>query len=374
MLTVEDTPRDVGIKTDYQRKRSYLLTKKESGLDVSEYFSAHFLNKGKSAYTNYCRACHGTNGDGNGPAAKGLRPQPRDFRLGTIKYGSVKAGSGYANQEDFHRIVINGLNGSAMLPWDISEERLDQIMAYIKTLSPEGKGWKNESAKIGDLVNITPDPFAGKDPNPQAIEMGKQLYHGLADCASCHPAYATKDYIYLVNKNSLMREKREYRKNMYLPELKYSQEYGFGILPLDFTYHKIRAGNHQILDRKVLQEGDVKELISHQGLFRTIGAGIGGTAMPAWQGSIPDKFIWAIAYYIKHLATMSPEEVRGLQDELKKDESRPLPDTISKGAQDSFAKSSLTVSTEIMEELKKLYGADEEEGDDDDDDDDGDDD
>ena len=54
--------------------------------------SAEILNQGQENYTIYCRACHGINGDGNGPAAKGLRPSPRDFRLGMIKYASVSVG------------------------------------------------------------------------------------------------------------------------------------------------------------------------------------------------------------------------------------------------------------------------------------------
>ena len=41
------------------------------------YASAEELNLGKTVYAEYCMACHGVNGDGNGVASKGLIPPPR---------------------------------------------------------------------------------------------------------------------------------------------------------------------------------------------------------------------------------------------------------------------------------------------------------
>jgi mono/diheme cytochrome c family protein len=34
------------------------------------------LGTGRHLYANYCAACHGEKGDGNGPAAKYLNPRP----------------------------------------------------------------------------------------------------------------------------------------------------------------------------------------------------------------------------------------------------------------------------------------------------------
>jgi mono/diheme cytochrome c family protein len=34
---------------------------------------------GKALYTQYCMACHGVSGKGNGPSGKGLNPKPTDF-------------------------------------------------------------------------------------------------------------------------------------------------------------------------------------------------------------------------------------------------------------------------------------------------------
>src|SRR5690349_18203941 len=80
--------------------------------------SVETLEKGRTAYTLYCRACHGDNGDGHGPSALGLRPPPRDFRVGKFKFGGVPAGD-LPSDQDLRRIVRGGLTGTAMLPWEL---------------------------------------------------------------------------------------------------------------------------------------------------------------------------------------------------------------------------------------------------------------
>src|SRR5271157_4380227 len=40
---------------------------------------------GPQLFGRYCAACHGENGDGNGPAARFLYPKPRNFREGQFR-------------------------------------------------------------------------------------------------------------------------------------------------------------------------------------------------------------------------------------------------------------------------------------------------
>ena len=241
--------------------------------------SAEVLNRGRENYIIYCRACHGINGDGNGPAARGLRPAPRDFRLGMIKYASVSA-EYLPPDSDFYRIIKNGLHGTAMLRWDISDERLHTIIQYIKTFSER---WTDEYEEVGESIVIPEDPFIGRE--AEAIEEGRRIYHGVAQCWSCHPAYAEREFIRRVTAEMTGREITEFRPNLYEPELR-NTDYGFKILPLDFLYHDLRAGS------------------SPEDLFRTIAVGIAGTAMPTWHGSIPDEQIWAMTRYVKSLTEL----------------------------------------------------------------------
>jgi hypothetical protein len=75
---------------------------------------------------------------------------------------------------------------------------------------------------------------------------------------------------------------------MYGPELKES-DYGVKILPPDFTRQELRS---------------VREEHRLDDLFRVISAGVGGTAMPTWHGSLPDDDLWALAHYVDSLLRM----------------------------------------------------------------------
>ena len=50
---------------------------------------AQTLNRGRELYILNCYACHGAKGDGNGPAAPGLRPPPRNFKQGFYKFAAT---------------------------------------------------------------------------------------------------------------------------------------------------------------------------------------------------------------------------------------------------------------------------------------------
>ncbi|MCH7751961.1 MAG: cytochrome c, partial [Planctomycetes bacterium] len=71
-----------------------------------------------------------------------------------------------------------------------------------------------------------------------------------------------------------------FREGMYYPEAKHSETYKHKLLPPDFTRHLVRSGT------------------TPKELFRTIGSGIGGTAMPMWKGSITDEELWALSPYV----------------------------------------------------------------------------
>jgi len=237
--------------------------------------SARALNNGAAQYVNYCSACHGVNGDGKGPASYALRPPPRDFRQGKYKFAAVSSGQ-LPNDEDFLRIVQGGLHGTAMLPWsDVPQKDLWDIIQYIKTFSPR---WAD--GKPGEPVVAGADPW-GEAQKTVATTRGSKVYHGFAQCLLCHPSYEPAE---VVNAASMELSKREaqMRPDAFHSTLKES-DYGVKIMPPDFTRDPIRSGE-KLTD-----------------LYRTIASGIGGTAMPAWKGALPDEDIWAMAYYVRSL-------------------------------------------------------------------------
>jgi len=257
---------------------------------------AQTLNEGKEAYQLYCRSCHGDNGNGEGPASAYLRPSPRDLRMGTYKFLGVQ--DGLPHDEDFVRIIKNGLTGTAMLPWDVPEAEILPIIHYIKTFLKEGEGFRDPDVEIGQRVTPTVDTWQNKE---EAVQRGKVIYHAKAMCGSCHPAYATQEEIFTMS-TQLVKEGmrndviKDFRDAMFLPEAKESG-YTVGgikqrILPPDFTFNEIRtlAVRHP--------EQDLENL------YRVIGAGIPGTAMPAWKGAMPEQEIWALVHYVKSLVGM----------------------------------------------------------------------
>jgi mono/diheme cytochrome c family protein len=246
---------------------------------------ADVLTEGQRAYVQYCRACHGDKGDGKGPAAKGLRPPPRDFTLGLFKFAAVQGGA-LPHDEDLERIIRSGLHGTAMLAWDgVPEHKVREIIQYVKTFSPR---WKEEEP--GEPVVTTPDPWKGREAD--GVARGRKVYHGLAQCLSCHPAYASKAEIYAAAKELTGTGTADFREDMYGPVLTDS-DYGVKLLPPDFTRAPLRSvrPEHRLED-----------------LYRVIASGVGGTAMPTWQGSLPEEDLWAMVHFVDSLVALKGTE------------------------------------------------------------------
>jgi mono/diheme cytochrome c family protein len=236
------------------------------------------LEHGRAVYTGYCRPCHGDQGDGKGTAAPGLQPPPRDLRLGVYKFAAVAAGQ-LPTDADFVRIIRGGLHGTAMQAWDVPVAELDDLIQYVKSFSPR---WQKETA--GDPITPTPDPWDGKE--AEGVERGKRVYHGLAQCAvACHPAYVTRKEIYEFTQQLTSMTVREFRFGFYDPVAKDS-DYGFKILPPDFTFSPLRAGD------------------AAADIYRTIASGVGGTAMPTWKNVLPEADLWALAHYVRSLVDL----------------------------------------------------------------------
>src|SRR5690606_17620662 len=124
----------------------------------------------------------------------------------------------------------HGLPGTAMLPWDISDERLDAVTQYIKTFAPEA--WEGEDKVPGTKLEIIPDPF-GPEKKAEAIEQGKKVYHVTAVCIQCHRAYETKADIKAWGGDHTAADLYQLKNQ--------DSEYEYKVTPPDFTYHELRS-------------------------------------------------------------------------------------------------------------------------------------
>jgi mono/diheme cytochrome c family protein len=254
----------------------------EDELVYWQHVSAELLTRGRQDFVQFCSSCHGLDGDGYGRSAQHLRPPPRDFRQSNFKFTKVP-GDELPSDAALMKLVKRGLNGTPMLPWALSDEQLGEIIQYVKSLSPEGEGWRDVYAVVGDMVDPGEDPWTGDAPG--AVTFGEQIYHGKARCHSCHPGYLAEARL---NEVTGAAAGTAARADLTYPVPKVSTSYevlGHSMLlvPPDFTWHDVRSGI---------------ELVD---LVQTIGSGIGGTAMPKWKGQLSDKEIWAMAYYVRDL-------------------------------------------------------------------------
>ena len=231
-------------------------------------------SEAQRTFMTVCATCHGVDGTGNGPAAESLTPKPRDFRKGRVKFAAVPAGT-LPRDEDLLATINHGLNGTSMPSWKlVGEEDKRAMVAYIKTFS---EIWQKETP--GTVVAVKPDPWR-KRPE-RGVEEGERVYHGLAACSSCHPAYVTMPKI-AEHMKAYDIALTGFRPDQY-SSVEKDSDWGAPILPPDF-----------LIDR-------TKIATTREELVRVIAAGVGGTAMPSWGATLTHQQLWGLAYYVESL-------------------------------------------------------------------------
>ena len=97
------------------------------------------LQLGREVYTRQCAGCHGTTGDGKGPAGSHLNPPPRDYRNGVFKFTSTPRGS-KPRREDLRRILKYGAKGTSMPAFRfLSDEETEAVIDYVQVLAARGE-------------------------------------------------------------------------------------------------------------------------------------------------------------------------------------------------------------------------------------------
>ena len=143
---------------------------------------------GKAIYEQHCAACHGSKGDGNGPAAVWLFPKPRNFSAGLFKIQSTPAGM-LPTDEDLFQTITRGMPGSSMPSFTyLTEPQRRDVVQYVKYLTAEtdasGKRvnrFEDEKQKARLAVDVPPEPAV----TLEALTRGKEMFTKL-QCFTCH--------------------------------------------------------------------------------------------------------------------------------------------------------------------------------------------
>lgn len=269
--------------------------------------SPEHLKHGARVYTARCSGCHGTTGDGAGPAALHLRPRPRDYRQGIFKFTSTPYGAKPVRQ-DLVRTIRRGAKGTSMpaFPW-MSSEDLNAVIDYVIFLSRRGEveryvafmseqeydedeelrgetfveaiesaveSWSEAESEV--VLPVTAEPAY----DDTTVQAGRQLFLSKG-CSKCHGVDG-KGQVEWINPEFLARQAE-------LPEDQREQinrdAWNEPAPAADLTARMLHGGRRPI------------------DIYRRIYTGINGTPMPAFGDVFSEEpeSIWHLVHYVLHV-------------------------------------------------------------------------
>ena len=228
--------------------------------------STEWIAYGSQVYARRCLGCHGTEGDGNGPAAAFMQDEarPRNFAFGVFKFRLTPSGS-MPDDGDLLRTITRGVRGTAMPTWhELPEKDRLAVIQYIKYVlavdhSDPGHPYfyfVEEPPRAPLFIGEPPSP------SPERIERGKAVW-AQAKCWECHGVEGRGDGAKAAG---------------------LEDDLGFPIRPADLTTGQFKSG------------ADVRDI------FRTLSTGLSGTPMPSFGDTVAEDDRWALSYYVLSLS------------------------------------------------------------------------
>ncbi len=127
----------------------------------------------------------------------------------------------------------------------------------------------------------------------------------VAQCSACHPAYETRQAIERASWEINDAGVASFRRGLYAAEAKDSDYFDKGSPGPDGGWVRLKLLAPDFLFNQLRSVRDLSDRASASvDLYRVIAAGIGGTAMPQWQGALPEGDLWALVYYVRSLALL----------------------------------------------------------------------
>lgn len=220
--------------------------------------------EGRALYLRKCAACHGSDGDGRGPAARGQQPRPRDFVRGSYRFRSTPTGQ-LPTDEDLLRTVSRGIPGTTMPAWkgELGDAQMREVITVVKGFS----------IRFSKAPPPRPIPIPPAAPTtPSSVRAGRVVYERM-QCATCHGATGRGD--------------GKAAKTLV-------DESGDSCRPCNFTL-----------------PGRMKGGDTPQDVYRTFTTGMDGTPMPAFTDQLTATERWQLVHFVRSLAEVAiPVEAR----------------------------------------------------------------
>jgi cytochrome c551/c552 len=241
--------------------------------------------RGWPTYERLCLPCHGTNGDGHGPAAPYAWPGPRAFTRGELKWRSAPVGQP-PTDDDVRATILLGAPGTSMPEFAGAfagargEAQLDDVLEVVRAFAP--------SAFDG-----APQPIALGEPPPPDVARGAALWQAKG-CVACHGPSADGN--------------------------------GPSAFALRARPYDLRLGLHRPRE----PGADAYR----RGAALSIATGLTGTAMPSFAGVVPEADLWALADHVAAIA--GRDDRRALHAEtIEADRKAPIASSTWPGAGDA---------------------------------------
>ena len=210
----------------------------------------------KALYNRFCLPCHGSAGDGAGPAAPWLWPRPRDFTKAEYKWRSTPSGAP-PTLNDLELAIRYGIPGTSMHPFgdNLTSEQITDLAQLLRTFAPSQFQNQPQPIPLGAAPSVT----------PELISTGKRFYHKFG-CVQCHGKTGKGDG----------PSAKKLRDTTGLPAP-----------PYDLTAQPMRRPHppNQSQDNRL------------QDIYKSLVTGLAGTPMPSYQ-SISSADLWALAAYV----------------------------------------------------------------------------
>ncbi len=310
-------------------------------------FGSH-LQLGRAVYMKNCHHCHGVAGDGNGPTAQYLNPRPRDYRLGLFKFTGTQSAE-KASRDDLTRIVQYGIPGTYMPSFLLMKpEETKAVVEYVRWLAMRGELEKRLNDELADytLTGIEDDLEKAKTAYEAAKKSGEKpeavpsKSQRLKKAAEEFKTYLAEDFPGTVNDTADFLadawKRSEDEASLILPKVgrvdddPASRERGRLLYMSDktkcYTCHGATGRGNGPATEDFWKKPGSNETYAKRGLhdtwgnplpprdltrgqyrggrrpldvYRRIYAGIKGTPMPAFGGTVlKDEEIWDVVNYV----------------------------------------------------------------------------
>ena len=211
---------------------------------------ADLVDAGMTIYARECAACHGDEGDGEGPGAYILSQKPRNLQLAVFKIRSTPSGE-YPTDHDLFETITNGLQGAngAMMPSfrSLSERDRWALVAAVKDIALIDEP--------GQAIELPAKPAIN-------LALGRDVYDRL-QCASCHGDDGEGDG------PSSLTLKDDQKRRTWAPDL---------------TIGLYKGGGEP------------------EDIYLRIVTGMEGSPMPSYAGKASEDELWALTDFVLSLA------------------------------------------------------------------------